>query len=983
MKPYKTLLILLVFMVFLYGPSLFYKDNIKLPGNIEIGIPQINDLIPSLTEEQEHSNDINKPLPDSLAEALAPSGGAKLKDSLSLLPLIISDSTQIRILYYGDSQLEGDRITDRLRILLRNSYGGSGPGLLSPTMISPYTRTAYVRSSSNWEKIDLLSDEYLRPVDNAFGPRFSLSRFTVDGDKPSKAWIKISPSSSADSLAAHYESLRLFYGNLKDTIKVSLWEGRRLITEGILEPEKALTEALFNLDAPETLEIRFEGKESPDLYGFSIESSTGLILDNIALRGSSGTNFRSVDRDNLQESLELLDPDLIVLHFGLNIVLNIRDDYSFYERRMYNQLMHLKSISPSSKLLLLGVSDMAREDSLGIHSYPNLEAIISAQKHAAERAGVKFWDLRVAMGGEDAIVRWRAENPPLAANDYTHISYAGGHKLAELMYQDLFAHTLDKIDTIAEKSKKLAEVPTTPSMTKGSGHPSFENEGKRLIFTSEILTFNPEKPLIFTTAAFWIFLLALLLIYSIIAGKPLIRNTYLFLFSLFFYYKSGGAFFILLIISTLTDYTVGLLLSFSVKKGIRKLLVFASLLVNLGMLAYYKYTFFITGAINDIAGTSIPEQNWLAILANRITGSSFDASSIILPIGISFFTFQTISYTLDVYRGRTKAVKNILDFGFYVSFFPQLIAGPIVRASEFIPQLYQKFELNKREWSHALFLIVSGLIKKIIVSDYIATNLVDKVFANPGIFSGLENLLAVYGYGLQIYCDFSGYTDIAIGVALMLGFRLPANFNSPYKAVNISDFWRRWHISLSRWLKDYLYISLGGNRKGRTRTGINLLITMLLGGLWHGAAWRFIIWGGLHGAGLMLHKFWSRVSPFRKKSGKAGRFIGIFITFNFVSFCWIFFRAENMDSVSIMLERIASGFKGIDALAFVRMYYGVLVVMLGGYVLHFLPARIKESYRGLFILTPLVLKLVIVYIIALALYNFQTTDIQPFIYFRF
>ncbi|MDX2413711.1 MAG: MBOAT family O-acyltransferase [Bacteroidales bacterium] len=591
------------------------------------------------------------------------------------------------------------------------------------------------------------------------------------------------------------------------------------------------------------------------------------------------------------------------------------------------------------------------------------------------------------MGGEDAIVRWRAENPPLAANDYTHISYAGGHKLAELMYQDLFSPDTSRevvVDPLQIESEGIvSDTLTTPSSTLRSGHPSFQKEGKVMRIVKTATSFNPEKPLIFTTAAFWIFLLALLLIYSIIAGKPLIRNTYLFLFSLLFYYKSGGAFFILLIISTLTDYAVGLLLSNSGKKGIRKLLVFASLLVNLGMLAYYKYTFFITRAINDIAETSIPEQNWLAILANRITGSSFDVSSIILPIGISFFTFQTISYTLDVYRGKTKAVKNILDFGFYVSFFPQLVAGPIVRASEFIPQLYQKFALTKREWSHALFLIVSGLIKKIIVSDFIATSLVDKVFASPGIFSGLENLLAVYGYGLQIYCDFSGYTDIAIGVALMLGFRLPVNFNSPYKAVNISDFWRRWHISLSRWLKDYLYISLGGNRKGRIRTGINLLITMLLGGLWHGAAWRFIIWGGLHGAGLMLHKFWSRVSPFRKKSGKLGRFIGIFITFNFVSFCWIFFRAENMDSVSIMLERITSGFKGIDVLAFIRMYYGVLVVMLGGYVLHFMPARIKESYRGLFILTPLVLKLVIVYIIALALYNFQTTDIQPFIYFRF
>ncbi|HEN20623.1 MAG TPA: MBOAT family protein, partial [Desulfobacteraceae bacterium] len=386
-----------------------------------------------------------------------------------------------------------------------------------------------------------------------------------------------------------------------------------------------------------------------------------------------------------------------------------------------------------------------------------------------------------------------------------------------------------------------------------------------------------------------------LLLYSIIFGKPLLRNSYLFLFSLFFYYKSGGIFFFLLIISTLTDYITGLVIYSSRKKIVRKLFVIISLLVNLGMLSYFKYTGFFTGIVNDIFNTDLPVIDWFAALSNFYFGTGFNIENIVLPVGISFFTFQTISYTLDVYRGKTKPVRNILDFGFYVSFFPQLVAGPIVRASEFIPQLYAPFRLSAREWSHALFLIMGGLIKKIIISDFISVNFVDRVFDTPLLYSGLENMLAVYGYGLQIYCDFSGYTDIAIGLALMLGYRLPVNFNSPYKARNISDFWRRWHISLSRWLKDYLYISLGGNRKGRLKTYVNLMITMLLGGLWHGAAWRFVIWGGLHSLGLVINKLWMKIFPRRRSPGRVKTFLSVFITFNFVTFCWVFFRAADME----------------------------------------------------------------------------------------
>jgi D-alanyl-lipoteichoic acid acyltransferase DltB (MBOAT superfamily) len=270
------------------------------------------------------------------------------------------------------------------------------------------------------------------------------------------------------------------------------------------------------------------------------------------------------------------------------------------------------------------------------------------------------------------------------------------------------------------------------------------------------------------------------------------------------------------------------------------------------MLVYFKYTNFLIGT-------------W-----NEVIGGNFAFTDIFLPVGISFFTFQTLSYSIDVYRGDlvpvTEEVKDIrsffkklMDFAFFVCFFPQLVAGPIVRAADFLPQIRRRPRLTNVQLSQALFLIMGGLFKKAVISDYISVNYVDRIFENPVLYSGLENLLATYGYAIQIYCDFSGYSDMAIGLALLMGFNLPENFRKPYQAISVQDFWRRWHISLSTWLRDYLYISLGGNRKGQFRTYLNLMITMLLGGLWHGASWVYVVWGGLHGLGLTLDRALQRI----------------------------------------------------------------------------------------------------------------------------
>ncbi|MGB8489878.1 MAG: MBOAT family O-acyltransferase [Bacteroidales bacterium] len=497
------------------------------------------------------------------------------------------------------------------------------------------------------------------------------------------------------------------------------------------------------------------------------------------------------------------------------------------------------------------------------------------------------------------------------------------------------------------------------------------------------LNYDPDKPFIFTSPAFWIFFIFVLAGYSLFYRKLAARNLYLFLVSLFFYYKTGGFFLFILIFVTLIDFTCGLLIYKSERRWKRKLFVLLSIISNLGLLGYFKYTGFIVDSINSLLGTQLKVTDFLSSFSNTVLNTSFDLSSILLPVGISFFTFQSLSYTIDVYRRKMEPVRNIIDFGFYVSFFPHLVAGPIVRASVFIPQIYQEFKLTSREFSHALFMISKGLIKKIIISNFIAVNLVDHVFDAPVSFSGFENLLAVYGYGLQIYCDFSGYTDIAIGIALILGFRLPLNFNSPYKAVNISDFWKRWHISLSQWLRDYLYISLGGNRKGRVRTIINLMITMLLGGLWHGANLRFVIWGGLHGLALAVNKIWTNIFGDRTTKGYFMRLVSIFMTFQFVSFCWIFFRAPDLHTVTLMLRQIFVSFLPESFSSLPDVYLSVVLLMAAGYFIHFLPEKLKESYRGFFIRIPLAAQLAAIFAIAIVLYQMRTTEILPFIYFRF
>ena len=491
-----------------------------------------------------------------------------------------------------------------------------------------------------------------------------------------------------------------------------------------------------------------------------------------------------------------------------------------------------------------------------------------------------------------------------------------------------------------------------------------------LLRIKDILSYNSSAPLIFNSGLFIFLFVAFLAIYLMLRRTTTLRILYVVAFSLFFYYKSSGVYFLLLVFAAVSDFIIAHAIARSSDGKVKRRWVAASVAINLGMLGYFKYT------------------NFFIDIANSVVGAGFlDFQNIFLPVGISFFVFQSMSYTIDVYRGEIKPLERWIDYIFYLSFFPQLVAGPIVRAKDFIPQIRKPVEVSESMFGRAVGLIIIGLIKKAIISDYISLNFVDRIFDEPALYSGFECLLGVYGYALQIYCDFSGYSDMAIGIALLLGFSFPKNFNAPYKSATITEFWRRWHISLSSWLRDYLYISLGGNRKGKARTYVNLLLTMVLGGLWHGAAVRFVLWGVLHGVALALHKMWLAIVPWSKAKGEdmnpVLRVLGWALTFNVVCLGWLLFRAEDMQTVQVVLYQIANNFNAAIIPQVVEGYKAVVGLIVLGYFMHFIPEKIDHDLMRKVGGASFWWQVAMLALTAWCVMQVKSSDIQPFIYFQF
>ena len=478
------------------------------------------------------------------------------------------------------------------------------------------------------------------------------------------------------------------------------------------------------------------------------------------------------------------------------------------------------------------------------------------------------------------------------------------------------------------------------------------------------LLYDSHNPLLFNTCAFMLIFLLFLAIYRMMRRHHTAKMVFVILFSLYFYYKNSAECCFILMGVCVSDYFLGRWMGCADRGWVRRSIVAINVVVNVGMLLYFKYF------------------NLLYETFANITSTHFDTLDIILPAGISFFTFRSISYIVDIYRGKMTPVRNFLEYAFFLTFFPPLLAGPVVRARDLIPQIQARAEATRAMIGEGFFLIMTGLVKKVIIADYISGNFVDRIFENPSLYSGIENIFGSIGFTLQLYCDFSGYSDMAIGIALLLGYRFKDNFCSPFKSQSPTEFWRRWHISLSTWLRDYIYIPLGGNRCSQIRMYTNLMLTMVIGGLWHGASWMYLIWGAYHGALLAIHKLLRKIwhTPQWIKGTMPAIAFNIILTFSLVVIGFTVFRAPSMETLDDMFTQISESMHWDMLPQVVSAYPLVFIAIIVGLLLHMSPhtwaLRLQRTYSA----CPAVLQAVILAAVIFAVIQTRSADLVPFVY---
>ncbi len=842
----------------------------------------------------------------------------------------------VHIVHYGDSLIWGDCYTRTMKRQFQKDFGDGGRGVVPPVE----TMATALRDHVNRTPAGGFSQHAIRHEFRYMGnfhvrPQMNpLIGFTGEGTfvRSPRSEIRM----EAPPGSARWKEVRLFLRSPEKAAGPS--ECRATLDYGGAKEEKILklnpgqTGILaWQIPESEKISIAFNGSVGslPSVDAVAVESGSGVVYSTIVRMGIHMAWMNAVPENHLKPLAEI-KPDLLIFQFGINEAASLGAFPEFTRDELRSQmrewLVKMKRLLPETDILLIGPPERLQNYQGGLAVMKETLAVREVQREEAERAGIAFFDTYGSLGGEGHMLTMA--NSGLAMKDYTHFTMRGGDTAAEGLYTSL-------MNVFRKKSER-------PKI-------DFKAEEKTAI--------------LFNTAPFAYFLGSVIIIAFLLRRWPAVRFGFLLVASYYFYATWKLWPLACLGATTVTDYAMARLIQRSRDRGGRGTGFLAvSVAINLGILFTLKYFDFFS----DLTGRAVNALGYQA---------SVPILNILLPVGISFYTFQSLSYTIDVWRGNLRPEKNIITYGHYVSLFTQLLAGPIVKARDFLPDLKDRashFLVNHGHVSTALFLILTGLLKK-TGADWLAGSIVDRVYASPHMFLPLETLTAVYAYGLQIYGDFSGYSDMAIGSAMLLGYTLPENFRRPYLSASVSEFWQRWHISLGSWLRDYLYISLGGNRK---RALLNIGITMFLCGLWHGAAVPFVIWGLYHGFIMIVERI------FKLNRGKPAhpllRGLRIVITLHAVLFGWIIFRSDSWETFTGIMGSLFQLKVGAPNVGIV-----LVLVMAAWYAIHFTPIPWKEKLKSSWGALPATVQGLAASCVTLFIYNIAIAEVRPFIYFQF
>ena len=861
----------------------------------------------------------------------------------SLHQLQQKKKSHVRVIHFGDSLIWADNVAFTIKENLQKEFGDGGRGLV--TLID--SKESVLKGHTNLTKggFDLFQIEH-SSFNKEISPELGFTAKSVQPQIPGATTTQEAPATA--SPWAQVQLLLRSETESTGTIQFKTDGNQTVNVAYNVKPNQCLPISQ-DINNARKIEAKFDyTNTAPFIDGLVLETASGLSYSTVVRMGIHQAWMNMVSTDALRCGFEWFKPDLLIFEFGVNESASIETRFAGYTGEKYEAQLRqyytrLRSVLPDTPILMIGPMDRVKLKDGALLPVPAQDEVRAIQKRVANDFNIAFFDTYEYLGGRGHIIQMVKQG--LALNDYMHLSKAGGDMIANGVSNELLQAFATSTGTLVS------------TVANGAAPDVFDGEYPGAI------TFNSK--------AYAVFLFVVLIVASILVRWPKARLVFLVLAS-FYFYASWKFWPVLLIVaSTALDYFCGLAIGKARQdsttsdgsvndRGTRFLVV--SLVGNLGLLFIFKYLNFTGSLINRLieafgGGAPVPV---------------FD---LLLPVGISFYTFQTLSYTIDVWRGTLAVEKNVLRFALYVTFFPQLVAGPIVRAAEFLPDIGRKlrhFVVTHQAFSAGLFLIFTGLIKKVI-ADWLGVTIVDRVYASPSMFTSAEVLTAVYAYGIQIYGDFSGYTDIALGSAAMLGFHLTDNFNRPYQSASVTEYWRRWHISLGTWIRDYIYIGLGGNRTGVAR---NLLITMFAAGVWHGAGVNYAVWGFLHGVALVVERWigWGKNPP----KTKLTRFLRVFITFQLIQFGYIIFRLDDPAVMYAIVDRVFSDSWVIKNLE----WRGVFLVM-GFYIYHFTPIEWRNKASRYFQNLAWPIQSFVAATITVIAFQLTLPNVQPFIYFQF